>query len=216
MLNRQKGNMYPFVSHTWNAIRGKCPHECDYCYMKGLIKNKELRLEEKEFETNLGNGNFIFVGSSIDMFADSIPRIWIERVLAYCRKFSNKYLFQTKNPKRFHELLRFFPKNSVLGTTLETNRDYKISKAPPPKQRYEEMKKIKGFEKMVSIEPIMDFDFNIMVGMIYYIQPKFVSIGADSKGHNLPEPSKEKLERLIEELKRFTEVKIKKNLKRLL
>jgi DNA repair photolyase len=33
-LNPSKGNMYPFVTHTWNPIRGKCPHDCSYCYMK--------------------------------------------------------------------------------------------------------------------------------------------------------------------------------------
>jgi len=25
-LNKQKGNMYGFVTHTWNVIKGKCPH----------------------------------------------------------------------------------------------------------------------------------------------------------------------------------------------
>lgn len=50
----------------------------------------------------------------------------------------------------------------------------------------------------------------------YEINPKFVSIGADSKKHNLPEPSKEKIEALIRELSLFTEVKIKDNLRRLM
>ena len=31
MLNRQKGNMYPWITHTWNPIKGKCPHDCTYC-----------------------------------------------------------------------------------------------------------------------------------------------------------------------------------------
>ena len=68
----------------------------------------------------------------------------------------------------------------------------------------------------LSIEPIMDFDLEPFVQIIKNIKPKFVSIGADSKNHNLPEPSKEKIEVLIRELKKFTEVKIKDNLKRLL
>lgn len=41
----------------------------------------------------------------------------------------------------------------------------------------------------VSIEPILDFDLNVMIEWIKQLQPKFVSIGADSKRHNLPEPS---------------------------
>ncbi|MBE9572966.1 MAG: hypothetical protein IMF11_20265 [Proteobacteria bacterium] len=45
---------------------------------------------------------------------------------------------------------------------------------------------------------------------------RFVSIGADSRGHKLPEPPADKILTLIEELKRFTEVKIKPNLNRLI
>lgn len=34
VLNEQKGNMYNFITHTWNPIKGKCWHDCSYCYMK--------------------------------------------------------------------------------------------------------------------------------------------------------------------------------------
>ena len=26
-LTKSRGNMYPFVTHTWNAIKGICLHE---------------------------------------------------------------------------------------------------------------------------------------------------------------------------------------------
>lgn len=52
MLNKQKGNMYPYVKYTWNAIRGKCPYECIYCYMNGKPVG-ELRLDEKALKDNL-------------------------------------------------------------------------------------------------------------------------------------------------------------------
>jgi len=29
-LNESKGNMYEFVTHTWNAIKGECKHDCTY------------------------------------------------------------------------------------------------------------------------------------------------------------------------------------------
>jgi len=77
-LNKSKGNMYEFVTHTWNAIKGECPHDCSYCYMKRWGKLNPIRLDTREFKTDLGEGNFIFVGSSCDMFADSIPYEWIE------------------------------------------------------------------------------------------------------------------------------------------
>ncbi|KKK52692.1 hypothetical protein LCGC14_3102340 [marine sediment metagenome] len=46
---------------------------------------------------------------------------------------------------------------------------------------------------MISIEPITDFNLEFFIKIIKEIKPKFVSIGADSKGHNLPEPSWDKV-----------------------
>lgn len=204
--------MYPFVTHTWNPIRGRCPHDCLYCYMK-VYPQPELHFVEREMETNLGKGNFIFVGSSTDIWAWTVPFPWKVQVINHCVKFNNRYLFQSKNPEDF---TRFsFPDNTILGTTIETNRPYDISLAPTAGHRVAWMKELL-LPKMVSIEPILDFDTDVLVGWIEQIAPEFVSIGADSKRHNLPEPSTEKTHRLIEELQKITTVKLKDNLKRLL
>ena len=209
-LNKQKGNMYPFVTHTWNPIRGKCPHDCIYCYMKAYPQG-EYRFVETELKTNLGKDNFIFVGSSTDMWL--APSHQLVAILEYCGEFNNRYLFQSKAPRRFTEYK--FPANTLLGTTIETNRFYEgISKAPPTGHRVAWMKEL-ALPKMVSIEPIMDFDLPYLLDWIKQITPEFVSIGADSKGHNLPEPSWDKVSLLVDKLKRFTEVKLKDNLKRL-
>lgn len=216
MLNKQKGNMYDFVSHTWNAIKGICPHDCSYCYMKAFPQ-KEMRLDEQELKTDLGQGNFIFVGSSIDMFAKEVPSEWIKRTLAVCRIFRNKYLFQSKNPARFKDFLYDFPPVTILGTTIETDRYYKgISKAPPPAERALQFSSSSlPFPKMITIEPIMDFGLNTLVMFIFTVKPKWVNIGADSKHHNLPEPSYEKVMELKARLEGFTTVKLKSNLERL-
>ncbi len=217
MMNKQKGNMYPFVTHTWNPIKGKCPHDCSYCYMKVFPQGK-LRFDEKCMKDDLGSGNYIFVGSSTDMFASDVPTEWIKRVLEYCMTFDNKYLFQTKRPIRFNQIKGYLQSYRViLGTTIESNREYNdISKAPDVFKRVFRLKQLsERFNTMVSIEPILDFDVEPLVGMIKNINPQFVSIGADSKGHNLPEPPKEKINDLIKELKKFTNVKIKDNLRRL-
>jgi hypothetical protein len=68
---------------------------------------------------------------------------------------------------------------------------------------------------MISIEPIMDFDHDIFMEWLREINPDFVSIGADSKNHHLPEPTPDKLEALITQLQGITQVIIKDNLKRL-
>lgn len=210
-INKQTGQMYPWVTHTWNTIKGKCPHDCLYCYMK-IYKQPELHLDEKEFKTDLGQGKTIFVGSSCDMWAKGIPREWISRTLDCCHP-GNKYLFQTKNPSRFSEFL--LPKDTLLGITLESNRCSNTSKSPCPQFRVRDFQ-IGRYPKMVSIEPIMDFDLDELVAMIKLIQPVFVSIGADSKGHHLPEPTGDKIRALIVGLQQFTEVKQKSNLSRLL
>ncbi len=214
-LNKQKGNMYSFVTHTWNPIKGKCPHDCSYCYMKRFPQG-ELRFDEKCMKDDLGQGNYIFVGSSCDMFANDVQVGWIRRVLSLCSCFvNNTYLFQTKNPKAFDRFKGLFPPNSIFGTTIETNREDELEKAPSKGTRLSWMVDVPR-PRMVSIEPIMDFDLSEMKRWMFAIKPKFVSIGADSKGHNLPEPSWDKVQELIKELKKFTEVKVKDNLKRLM
>ncbi|RLF50568.1 MAG: hypothetical protein DRN24_06330, partial [Thermoplasmata archaeon] len=152
MLNKQKGNMYPWVTHTWNPIKGKCPHMCSYCYMrKYWDRLGNPYLDTKCFKDNLGEGNTIFVGSSIDMWAEEIPSEWITKVLDYIKKYpKNTYLFQSKNPDRFDYFT--LPQKVILGTTIESNRHYKISKAPHIVDRWYAMMYYKT-KKMISIEP---------------------------------------------------------------
>ena len=86
---------------------------------------------------------------------------------------------------------------------------------PFPVDRFEAMLNLDPeYDKIISIEPIMDFDLDVMIDWMRQIRPKSVSIGADSKGHNLPEPSAEKVQRLIAGLGAI-EVKLKSNLRRL-
>lgn len=134
-LNKQRGNMYNFVSHTYNPIRG-CLHECIYCYVKSMPNyNPKPRLVEKELKYSLGEDNTIFVGSASDMFGQWVPEDWIKKVLERTHRFYNTYLFQTKNPCRFKDFYNLFPYKTILGTTIETNRDHKLSKAPPFDER---------------------------------------------------------------------------------
>lgn len=221
MLNPSKGNMYGFVTHTWNAVKGKCPHACSYCYMQQDRLNP-IRLDQKEFDTDLGRDNFIFVGSSCDMWAWDIPDAWISRILMHCRKFQNrnKYLFQSKNPERFRKFFYEFTGNEIFATTLESNREYPeiFRHAPGVLERYKAVTMCRKdyCRFMITIEPILDFDLNPFVAMIGDIEPVWVNIGADSKGHKMPEPSAEKIRSLIDRLKTITEVRLKTNLRRIL
>ena len=219
-LNKTNGNMYPWVTHTWNPLAGKCQHNCEYCYMKrsflgNLGKYKgEVSLAEDALNTDLGSNNTIFVGSATDMFGKWVPENVIKKILKYCNKFSNSYLFQSKDPGRMAEFIGFLPKDSIIATTLETNRVYEITSAPQPSQRYHDFLSIAHPRKMISIEPIMDFDLEEFLTWIKDINPEFVSIGADSKNNSLKEPSPHKIRALILGIKKFAEIREKKNLKR--
>ena len=98
------------------------------------------------------------------MFGEWVKSEDINRVLNYCCKFNNTYLFQTKNPARFRQFLLQFPEKSILCTTIESNRDYeylKISDAPHIYSRISEI----GFLKI----------HDHIIDKIHHIKISFVS-----------------------------------------
>ena len=143
---------------------------------------------------------FIFTCSSGDIA--SCPKNYLKNIINRIkREPRSTFLIQSKDPKTFNRAT--FPSNVILGTTLETNRDKlysKYSDAPKPSKRYRDFVKVKHPLKMVTIEPVMDFDLNIMVKWIKKIKPCMVWLGYDSKRCHLPEPELEKVKKLYWEL----------------
>jgi hypothetical protein len=194
--------------------------------MKAIYKrfNKEagpLHPDEREMKTDLGSGNFIFVGSSTDMWAQDVPDNWIEAVLLATQfNAGNKYLFQSKNPARFLSFLNgLSAENYIFCTTLESSIDnFPLSGGAHILARVDAMNVLAniGYETMVTIEPVIDFDLTDFVTLIQHCNPFQVNIGTDSGNNGLTEPPKEKVLELIAELEKFTRVARKKNLGRLL
>lgn len=219
-LNRRVGNMYVDVTHTWNVMKGRCIHDCLYCFMKRFPLGN-LRFDEKEFKTNLRENNFIFIGSSTDMWAHNVLSREITEILEYCDNYQeNKYLFQSKDPVRFLEFSVKFPPSSIISTTIESNRDYwELSRVPSNMaERAEAIRemRLRYYETQITIEPILDFDLKDLVALLRYANPDKIIIGADSKGHNLPEPSSMKIKKLIAVLQSDFRIICKDNLRRLL
>ena len=222
--------MYAFVTHTSNPIKGLCPHKCDYCYMKNIFRHyhsdETLRLDEYELKVNYGKNKFIFLGTSTDMFADAVPTEWILQVYDKCLRYpENKYLLQSKNPGRTlepqlinHPLMQL--KDRIcFATTIESNRDYPISKAQSMTDRADAMAQLQamGFPVMVTIEPIMDFDHDVLVEMLRKIGPFQVNIGCNTNREvKLLEPTREQIVALVQELRTFTNVELKSNSSRIL
>lgn len=166
-LNVASGKMYPWCDYTWNPLGGKCQHDCKYCYMRRFpvcllekYRGKQ-RLWMKELKTNLHNltlhrrvtlpfmpedAVLIFVCSGNDLFTKTTPTGATSTILEKCwEEPTNFYLFQSKNPIRFKEFKDEFPPNSILGTTIETNRAdlcREVSNAPSPQLRAKAMVEI--------------------------------------------------------------------------
>jgi DNA repair photolyase len=218
--------MYPWKNlYTWNPLAGECSNGCRYCYVipqkrKPVLNAKYSgppRVLDRELKQNLGEGRIIFVESMSDLFAEDVPSECIIRILEHCMKYpKNRYLLQSKNPKRFEEFFNDYISrmNVILGTTLETDEYYDkdMSKAPTPAERAKAMGRYAGCMKMISIEPVMRFDILKFGELIKEAAPDFVSIGADSQNNNLKEPPVNDIFMLIGYLLSFTKVKLKPNL----
>ncbi len=226
-LNKCKGNMYPWITHTHTHLGGRCPHECVYCSIQDMQKrfpkqlpySGALRLKEKEFAVNYGTGKTIFVENCNDIGAIQVPFRYQERIFNHCCEYpENTYVFQSKNPRVFLAHFGSLPPKSLIGTTIETNRETNLGKAPYRSYRFNTITRAKavGAKTFITIEPIMDFDVKEFAREIIKAKPDFVNIGADSKSHGLPEPS---MEKVLELVKRLTdagiEVREKRNLDRL-
>lgn len=219
-LNKSKGNMYEWLTHTWSPIQG-CPHQCSYCYVRAYKNLPKQIIIEVPFPP-LGTGRKIFVGHMGDLFANGVPSSYINSTLKHCNKYTNEYIFQSKNTERLLSFIKSFPVLSTIGTTIETDNEQLlkgISTAPTPIERARALYKIgcAGFKTFLTIEPIMDFDIRGMTRLITVASPKFINIGADSKGHSLNEPSRNKINQLIDWcLKYGYTINKKRNLERLL
>jgi DNA repair photolyase len=203
---------------TWNPITG-CMYNCLYCWARNYAKRlaamnvepyrthgfkpnfAEWRLKQK-----FPKGGFTFVSDMGEMWGEWVPREWILKVLNVLTvKPKTRFLFLTKNPRRYHEFLDIFTDNMLLGATIETNRSCKISRAPPQKERFEAMKKLDWKHKAVVIEPILDFDPEF-IDWIKEIKPEMVYVGYDNYNNRLSEPQLSKTQTFVNQLQRTMQV----------
>lgn len=178
---------------TWSPVTG-CLHDCynGGCWANRLalkfqtqgkpkyIGGFEPTFHEKELKVKFKAGKFIFVVSMGDLFGDWVNREWIEQVLEVIRSFPDtNFLLQTKNPSRYQQFI--LPANTYTGTTIETNRPNRVSKAPYVQERWKAIRLLPSIQrKFLSIEPIMDFDLDPFFNMIRLMAPDIIEVGADN------------------------------------
>ena len=216
-------NMYGLSAQQWNPFRG-CNFDCIYCMESSFQsfgdrrlydckkcnnyephEHPERLLPEYELE-DTPYMKFIFTCSSGDISFCSTE--FLQLIINRIKQEPDKnFLIQSKNPDTFNRVR--FPKNVILGTTIETNRDVlyrenNISKAPVPSKRYEDFLNVNHYQKMVTLEPLLDFDLDVMIEWICNINPLFVWIGTDDTSSsiykNKLEPSIDKIIQLYVEL----------------
>ena len=208
-----KSHMYTNTK-TWNVFKG-CNFLCTYCTPSFQRQSKRqkncmkcyhyLPHAHEERLSRIPSAEIIFVCGSADIsFCDSIlARKIINRIKEHNVRCPYKtYYFQSKRPEYFKEFLTEFPNNVILVTTLESNRKsgyQKISKAPVPTERHRQFKNLEYPRKVVTIEPVMDFDLEIFSKWIVELDPEYVWLGYNSRPTHvkLPEPPIEKLRELV-------------------
>ncbi len=211
--------MFSFITKVWNPLGGECRHGCVYCWARKLAADRKMakyqgepRLIERELKRKFTSNDFIFVCDMLDLFGEWVPDYFIYQVLTAISYSKAKFLLLTKNPKRTVYWSNYLsPWNTMVGVTIETNKDdlvSKFSKAPMPTERLEDGvslavgvlgKKIKRF---VSIEPILDFDFDTFFEMLVDFNPWAVAVGYDNYYNRLPEPPLTKTMQLIDRLEK--------------
>ncbi len=202
-------------TQTWNPFKG-CLYNCLYCKPSFQAQAKRqmhnctqcYNYVPHTHEDRLGkipSEKIVFVcGNSDISFCDpDFTRRIINAIKSHnVRRPDKTYFFQSKKPKYFEQFLKDFPENVILLTTLETNRDEgysEIAKAPLPSDRYQQLINLNYPRKVLTIEPVLDFDLEIFSRWILNLNPEYVWLGYNSrpKQVNLPEPSKDKLLELI-------------------
>jgi hypothetical protein len=203
---------------SWNPFVG-CRYDCVYCkpsfqkliaWLGGMHDCEGCRHYSPHTHpkrlNNIPPNRAIFVCEDGDIaFADPKFMARVFQAMRADKKKGRIWFIQSKDPKCLQKYLKLLPQNTYIATTLETNRDEgypKISKAPKPFQRYKDFLDLRWPNKIVTVEPLMDFDLPTFADWIESIKPEAVFVGYNShpKAVQLPEPDKKKVWKLIRAL----------------
>ncbi len=215
--------MYPDTK-TWNPFVG-CRFDCVYCEpsFKRQLKRVAFKIKcTKCFDyvphfhharmRRIPSARIVFVCGTGDI--TFCPNWYVRKIFEaidnHRPRKEKTYYFQSKNPIVFNRYLDWFRANQdkvILLTTLETNRDEgyeKISKAPPPLKRFKDFYELYYPRKVVTIEPVLDFDYaNFLLWFLRLKQQKcleYVWYGFDTKKCGLPEPTIGKAQAFVNQL----------------
>jgi hypothetical protein len=163
---------------------------------------------ERLSNNSIPNSSIVFVYGTGDInYCDPVfVRNTFKAINSNKSKKVKEYYFQSKNPEYLAQFIGEYPENSILVTTLETNRDIgydQVSKAPVPSIRFKDFLELDYPRKVLTIEPIMDFDLIEFSDWVLKIHEQgslmYVWIGFNSKQKQvtIPEPDETKVHQFI-------------------
>ena len=204
---------------TWNIFIG-CDYGCTFCNARkaALTRLRHIprykdgfrpKLVPEELTKTWQPGDFVFVGYMGDISFATRPVAGL--ILSKVRQYPETlFLFCSKNPGCYIEWDFDYPENLYLGATIETDRDYGLSKAPPPEARFQAMVRLSHPKKFISIEPIMEFHVTTLAKWLYQIKPEIIEVGPDNYHNNLKEPPGWKVRDLLRLLTAFCPTVVEK------
>jgi protein gp37 len=141
-FNNQKGNdSIEWARWSWNPVTG-CLHGCAYCYARDIAtrfydqgfvptfiperlgaprNTRAPRLPDSASEVDKLGWKNVFVCSMADLWGKWVPSEVIRYVLREATEQAQwNYLYLTKFPQRYEEFAGEFPKNTWVGTTVDS------------------------------------------------------------------------------------------------
>ena len=175
--------------YTVNPVKGKCPMGCEYCYMWGkrgigmrFHFDPTIRYDPRAW---LGIGGLrkpsrIFVGSTIELFYDSLSPIYLKWILDVPLEFpQHTFIFLTKCPQN---LPIDWPENCWVGVTATDER--MLANA------LQSLGAIKTTIKFISLEPLLrwntPFDYLVWESL-WWAHINWLIIGAQTNPYKPPQ-----------------------------
>lgn len=155
-----------WTDKTWNPITGctKYSAGCANCYAE-VMSNRLKAMHQEKYSNGFSltlheeclleplswKGNHtIFVCSMSDLFHESVPFLFIEKVIDVINKTPNhRYQLLTKRAERMYEFFSThkIPRNAWLGVTVEIEKS---------KSRIDYLRKLEAPIRFLSCEPLLE------------------------------------------------------------